>query len=275
MSKIANSWWMYLLGAIVSIFVLVGSILFIIQSYKDAKKIGMDKKMLKQTIINSAIFTILPSISIVIGGVSLSNVIGIPLPWIRLSVIGALHYEGTAVNVTYGSINLASLTSQQFVTIALVMTLGIISGPIYCLFGFKTYDKKVLSKAQQIGTDTEVKQENDTNDKSKVEVKVSEANPAVKKKTFGSILFDIVFIGMICAFLGIEVAKYFRPKKDYTGVMQEPSFYPMIAIIVAFLTMALCDLLEKKLKQKWLGNFALGFSMIMGMAAAVIAGLIK
>ena len=80
---------------------------------------------------------------------------------------------------------------------------------------------------------------------------------------------------MICAFLGIEVAKYFRPKKDYTGVMQEPSFYPIIAIIVAFLTMALCDLLEKKLKQKWLGNFALGFSMIMGMAAAVIAGLIK
>lgn len=275
MSKIANSWWMYLLGAIVSIFVLVGSILFIIQSYKDAKKIGMDKKILKQTIINSAIFTILPSISILIGVVSLSNVIGIPLPWIRLTVIGALHYEGTAVNVTYGSINLASLTSQQFVTIALVMTLGIISGPIYCLFGFKTYDKKVLSKAQQIGTDTEVKQENDTDDKSKVEVKVSEANPAVKKKTFGSILFDIVFIGMICAFLGIEVAKYFRPKKDYTGVMQEPSFYPMIAIIVAFLTMALCDLLEKKLKQKWLGNFALGFSMIMGMAAAVIAGLIK
>ena len=52
MSKIANSWWMYLLGAIVSIFVLVGSILFIIQSYKDAKKIGMDKKILKQTIIN-------------------------------------------------------------------------------------------------------------------------------------------------------------------------------------------------------------------------------
>ena len=275
MSKIANSWWMYLLGAIVSIFVLVGSILFIIQSYKDAKKIGMDKKILKQTIINSAIFTILPSISILIGVVSLSNVIGIPLPWIRLTVIGALHYEGTAVNVTYGSINLASLTSQQFVTIALVMTLGIISGPIYCLFGFKTYDKKVLSKAQQIGTDTEVKQENDTNDKSIVEVKVSGANPPVKKKTFGSILFDIVFIGMICAFLGIEVAKYFRPKKDYTGVMQEPSFYPMIAIIVAFLTMALCDLLEKKLKQKWLGNFALGFSMIMGMAAAVIAGLIK
>ena len=275
MSKIANSWWMYLLGAIVSIFVLVGSILFIIQSYKDAKKIGMDKKILKQTIINSAIFTILPSISILIGVVSLSNVIGIPLPWIRLTVIGALHYEGTAVNVTYGSINLASLTSQQFVTIALVMTLGIISGPIYCLFGFKTYDKKVLSKAQQIGTDTEVKQENDINDKSKVEVKVSEATPPVKKKTFGSILFDIVFIGMICAFLGIEVAKYFRPKKDYTGVMQEPSFYPMIAIIVAFLTMALCDLLEKKLKQKWLGNFALGFSMIMGMAAAVIAGLIK
>ena len=61
MNKIANSWWMYLLGIIVSLFVTIGSVAFIIQSYKDAKKIGMDKNILKKTIISSAIFTILPS----------------------------------------------------------------------------------------------------------------------------------------------------------------------------------------------------------------------
>ena len=47
-----------------------------------------------------------------------------------------------------------------------------------------------------------------------------------------------------------------------------------IAIVVAFGAMALCDFLEKKLKQKWISNFSLGFSMILGMLAAVIAGLI-
>ena len=263
MGNIANSWWMYLLGIIVSVFVTIGSLVFIIQSYKDAKKIGMDKGILKKTIISSAIFTILPSISILIGVVALSNCIGIPLPWIRLTVIGALHYEGTAVNVTYGAVNLANLTEAQFVTIAAVMTLGIISGPIYCLFGFKTYDKKVLSKTHDLDKDENVEQEN-----------VTENTKTKKERKFGAMLFDIVFIGMICAFLAIETAKYFNPKKDYTGVMQESTYYPIIAIVFAFGGMALCDLIEKKFKQKWIGNFALGFSMILGMAAAIVAQLV-
>ena len=264
MGNIANSWWMYLLGIFVSIFVTIGSLVFIIQSYKDAKKIGMDKNILKKTIISSAIFTILPSISILIGVVALSNCIGIPLPWIRLTVIGALHYEGTAVNVTYGAVNLANLTEAQFVTIAAVMTLGIISGPIYCLFGFKTYDKKVLSKTHDLDkVEENVEQETNT-----------ENVKPKKERKFGAMLFDIVFIGMICAFLAIETAKYFNPKKDYTGIMQESTYYPIIAIVFAFGGMALCDLIEKKLKQKWIGNFALGFSMILGMAAAIVAQLI-
>ena len=256
MGKLANSWWMYTIGIIISGFVLVGSLLFILRSYKDAKKLGMDKNILKKTIISSAIFTILPSISILIGIVALSNCIGIPLPWIRLSVIGALHYEGTAINVTYDTVALSTITKTQFVTIATVMTLGIISGPLYCLFGFKAYDKKVLSKAHNL---EKPKDENEQKE---------------EKRTFGKLLFDIVFIGMICAFLGVEVAKYFNPKKDYTGTMQQSTYFPIIAIVVAFGTMALCDLIEKKLKQKWISNFALGFSMIMGMIAAVVAGLI-
>ena len=263
MTNIANSWWMYLMGIIVSLFVTIGSLAFIFQSYKEAKKIGMDKAILKKTIISSAIFTILPSISILIGVVALSNCIGIPLPWIRLTVIGALHYEGTAVNVTYGAVSLSNITPAQFVTIACVMTLGLISGPIYCLFGFKTYDKKVLAKTRNLDkTDTEEIKEN------------NEEKPAKKQRKFGAMLFDIVFIGMICAFLAIETAKYFNPKKDYTGTMQESTYYPIIAIIFAFGGMALCDLIEKKFNQKWLGNFSLGFSMILGMAAAIIAQMI-
>ena len=35
--NVANSWWMYLLGVLVVVFVLVGSLFFIFRSYKDAK----------------------------------------------------------------------------------------------------------------------------------------------------------------------------------------------------------------------------------------------
>jgi hypothetical protein len=140
---------MYLLGILVVLAVLAGSIFFIYRSYKDAKAINMDTSILKKTIFNSAMFTILPSISILLGVISLSGTLGIPLPWIRLTVIGALHYEGAAVKAAYAEEALQALTPQMFVTIAFVMTLGILSGPLYCLFGFKSYDRKVLSKVKE------------------------------------------------------------------------------------------------------------------------------
>ena len=62
MNSVANSWWMYMLGVLVVFFVLAGSLFYIFKSYKDAKAIGMDTKVLKRTIISSAIFTILPSL---------------------------------------------------------------------------------------------------------------------------------------------------------------------------------------------------------------------
>lgn len=192
--QIANSWWMYLLGIIVVIFVLVGCLFFIVRAYKEAKENNMDPSVLRQVAFNSAVFTILPSISILIGVVALSGKLGIPLPWIRLTVIGALHYEGTAAQTvidTFRKLGVTSITNEVFVTIAFVMTLGILTGPIYCLFGFKAYDKKVLSKAK-------VSEEN----------KVEEAAKEAKhKKNFGSILFNAVFIAMICSFLAVDTVK--------------------------------------------------------------------
>ena len=255
MEKVANSWWMYLLGVIVVIFVLAGSLFFILKSFKDAKKLNMDSKVLKQTIINSAVFTILPSISILIGVITLSGVLGIPLPWIRLTVIGALHYEGVAANSAYAGIkSLSELTSVQFVTIAFVMTLGILSGPLYCLFGFKSYDKKILSKAKG-DNEVVVKEENLVEENKK------------PKKNFGDVLFNAVFIAMICSFLAVDVAKVFDKEQ---GAIK--NYVPIVVIITTFLSMFVLDMLQKKLKWKWLASFDLGLSMLIGMTVAVLVG---
>ena len=252
MKEIVNSWWMYLLGVLVLLVVIFGSLFFIYRSYKDAERINMDRKILRKTIINSAIFTILPSISILIGVITLSGTLGIPLPWIRLTVIGALHYEGVAANSAYKDVSLDTMTAQMFVTIASVMTIGILSGPLYCLFGFKAYDKKILSKAKA-NPDEETQNNENTNEK--------------PKKSFGPILFNAVFIAMVSSFLAVDFSKLIsgssKPIESYT---------PTVVILVTFATMALCDYIEKKFKQKWLSSFSLGLSMLVGMSVAAILG---
>lgn len=258
--KIANSWWMYLLGAMVVLFVLAGSVFFIVKAYQEAKRINMDSKVLKKVIFNSAIFTILPSISILIGVVVLSGTLGVPLPWIRLSVIGALHYEGAAVNAALDAFGTTQITNQVFVTIAFVMTLGILTGPLFCLLGFKAYDKKVLAKAK---ASEEVKEE-------VVEEKPVEAK---KKKGFGDVLFNAVFIAMVSSFLAVDMVKILKVgKSNAEGAAYTPmeTFIPLIVIAVTFLSMFVCDILEKKCKQKWLSSFSLGLSMVVGMASAVL-----
>ena len=253
----ANSWWMYLLGVFVVIFVLAGSLFFIFRSYQDAKKINMDKKILKKTIINSALFTILPSISILIGVVTLSGTLGIPLPWIRLSVIGALHYEGLAVKAAYEDVTLLEqLSNQQFITIACVMTLGILSGPIYCLFGFKAYDKKVLAKARVNDEEKEISEQN-----------IETTEQPKKKANFGDVLFNAVFIAMICSFLAVDAAKIFDTEQGAIN-----NYTPLVVILVTFGCMALLDFIQKKFNQKWLASFDLGLSMLIGMTVAVFLG---
>jgi hypothetical protein len=226
----------------------------------------MDSKMLKKVIFDSFLFTILPSVSILIGVVALSGKLGVPLPWIRLTVIGALHYEGAAVKAVIGDATSVA-TPEMFVTIAFVMTLGILTGPLFCLFGFKAYDKKMLAKTRV--NEEEVKEE----------VEVVEETTEVKKpkQNFGSILFNAVFIAMVSSFLAVDAVKIFKTGTlDKEGVPVTPvnSYIPLIVIGVTFLSMFICDILEKKCNQKWLSSFGLGLSMVMGMISAVIVNLL-
>ena len=132
------------------------------------------------------------------------------------------------------------------------MTLGILTGPVFCLFGFKAYDKKVLAKAKD--SEEEV-----------VEEKVEEK----PKKKFGDVLFNAVFIAMVSSFLAVDIVKIFDSGKD---VAPMDSYAPTIVILATFASMFIFDILEKKCNQKWLSSFSLGLSMIIGMAVAVLVG---
>ena len=197
----------------------------------------MERAVLKKAVVSSATFTLLPAFSILLGVVALSGTLGIPLPWLRLSVIGNLQYEVNVAEIAAKSIGLSGLkitelTPQAYVTIALVMTCGILGGALLTLFTLKAYTKKLNgNKAQK---------------------------PGESKASFGDWAMIAMFVGMCAAYIG-----------SYVGQAAQASWLPLITSLVAAAAMAVCEWFERKRQVRWLENFDLAASMLVAMAAAV------
>jgi hypothetical protein len=238
---VRGAWWLYAIGAFVTLFIILGSLFFAVKAYKFSKELKMEKTLIKKAVISSVNFSILPSIGIFIGVITMSGLLGVALPWIRLSVLGALHYELTAVDQAVGDVTAATMTIENFVTIAFTMTIAIIWGSLFTLFLFKKYQSKVIDKAT-------------TSD----------------GRSFGPFLFQSVFIGLISAYFGQAFARIFIGMQDSN---ETSTFVPLVVFLVSYLSMMGFDYLVNKKGVKWLENFQLSLSMIVGMTIAVILGL--
>ena len=84
---------LFVLSGILIFVVRVQSVYFLVKALRRARELGMEKTKLKKLILSAAAFTVAPAVAIVISVITLSKDLGVALPWLRLSVIGALHYE--------------------------------------------------------------------------------------------------------------------------------------------------------------------------------------
>lgn len=224
-----------IVGAIIAI-VLAQSAFFLARAIKRAKELGLGEHI-KKTVISAAIFTVAPAVAVLIGVVALSKSLGIPLPWLRLSVIGSITYETVAAGNALEAANMSAGTtvtdSSIYITIAWVMTIGIAAGLI--LVPFVT--KKLQSGLAKVG---------------------------MKDKKWGEIFNNAMFLGMISAFLGYvfcDVGLVFSG--DTSGLI------PVCVMAASAVIMAVCGILSKKLGARWLTDYALPFSLIGGMACAI------
>lgn len=237
----ANATILYVVVASILFFVVLMCIVFIIKSYRAGLKLGMDKQVLKKAVVSSATFTAIPSISILLGVIALSGSLGVPVSWLRLSVIGNLPYETIVAKIAAegvgASLNPEVLTMNDLVTILLVMTVGIIWGCLLTIFFLKPYSKKIARKPKTIAT---------TN----------------KKQGFAAWAMVAMFIGMCATFIGSYMS-IFIVYKDYL---------PIATTIVAAIVMKLNMYLVKEKGFAKLESFSLALSMIIAMAAAVLIG---
>ena len=134
--EIANSNILFILAGLTVLVVVLQSVLFINKAMKRAKEMGIEKEVIKKTITNSAIFSVIPSLPIIVMLLALSIPLGRYFPWLRLSVVGSAVYESMAANVAVVAMGLKdisdpNLTPTIFGVVMWVMTLGIIWGILF------------------------------------------------------------------------------------------------------------------------------------------------
>ena len=238
----ANHPILFVLAGLLVAVVLGQSVYFLIKALRRSRELGMDQTRIKKTIKTAAVFTIAPAVSIVISVIALSKSLGLPLPWLRLSVVGSLSYEAIAAENAVSAMGLSlgkidALTAQQYVNVTLVMTISILVG----IWLVPVIGKKLLGGMSSL---------------SKRDAKWAE------------IFQNAMFIGMIAAFLGFVFCDFSRLwiPGDYNPTS---GLVPVAVMAVSALVMVACGLLMKKPKLKWLSDYALPISLVLGMIAAI------
>ena len=251
----------FLIAGVLIAVVLAQSIFFLVKALKRSKELGMDQTKIRKTIRTAAIFTVAPAVAIVISVITLSKKLGLALPWLRLSVVGSMSYETiaannalTAMGQTLGSDT--ALTAQQFVNVLLVMTISIMVG----IWLVPAIGKKLQGGMASLGK---------------------------KDPKWADTFSNSLFIGMISAFLGFvfcDVSRLWTAENGIVTVMQTDAetgekiavnytatsgLIPVCVLVVSALVMLICGLLMRKPKLKWLSEYALPISLVLGMAAAI------
>lgn len=244
-----NSPLMYILYGIVLAFVVSLSLYYMLTALKRAKQLGIASDKIKKVITTSATFSILPGLGIALGVVTLIGTLGIAFPAIRLSVVGSLQYETqmadavatglTSVDGAKGSMAALiarGMTAQDFATMAMIMTIAIMSGGVEVLFFYRLYQPKI---GKLMGKTTGGTKKGGVN--------------------IGDLVFQVSFIGMVIGYLAMSISTITG------GVQFIDNWYNFIAVLVAMLCMYVCDVLINKANWKWLDSFSTPVSMLIAM----------
>ncbi|WP_024821343.1 MULTISPECIES: DUF5058 family protein [Aminobacterium] len=97
--QIANSWLIWGIAIAIIVIVLIQSLLYIRLSFRAADQIGFPREKCVRGLRAGAISAIGPSIAIFIVMVGMMSVVGGPITWLRLSIIGAAPTELTAATI--------------------------------------------------------------------------------------------------------------------------------------------------------------------------------
>lgn len=179
--QIANSKVFFICGAVIVLFIILQSILFVKLAYNEGLKAGLSRKKMLKAFRTGAISTIVPTLAIIVALITMVPVLGIPIPWMRLSIIGSAPYELMAAGIGAKSMGVDSLggtgyTKQVFATSVWIMCFG----SIWAVSFVTIFLKKIKTRYS----------------------KVVDTDPKWK-----SVLMNAAFLGVFCIFIADPITK--------------------------------------------------------------------
>lgn len=206
------------------------SLIYLKKAYTRCIEMGISKEEFGRVIKSSLVFSVVPSLSIVVGMLALTTVLGAVWSWWRLSVIGSLSYESliansvaTAVGYSTSAEMLELASGREFGVVMILMSIGMLSGFLVLIpFG------KKLSMS---------------------------VNKTKNASTWKYVLSGIF---MLCLF-AVYIPVLLIGDTVQAAVM-------LTGLVIA---VGLGILASKSPKLRWLGEFIMAFSMIGGMISSV------
>lgn len=230
-NEIMNSPVLYGLVIAGIIYILIFCLITFRKAYRHGVEIGISKEKLRTAITSSAIYSVVPSLSIVIGLFSLAAVLGVPWSWFRLSVVGAVTYELMASDMVatgagYESIAALNAAGDASIvgTVMFVMSICILGG----IVGVLLFGKKVQSGVQ---------------------------NARKKNGQTGALVTGVLSLAIIEAFLPLQMMK----GPVYLAVV-------LTSCVIVVIHMQVI----KKFRIGWLRDFVMANTLLLGMASSLL-----
>jgi hypothetical protein len=134
--EIGSHWLTYAAAIVGIVFVSAFIIVSLRRAWKRALEIGFTKQKLWAVVKASATYAFVPSIAGLVGFFTLAPLLGIPLSWWRLSIVGSTAYEimATQMALKTAGVDIATAGAVEYILVMYVMAIGIIGGLLFIPF---------------------------------------------------------------------------------------------------------------------------------------------
>ena len=212
------------------LYITAFSVVYLLKARKRALEMGITRQEISDIIKSSLIFSVVPSLSIVIGLVALAASLGTVWAWWRLSVIGSLSFEtqiASSLAPTLGFSTTTELmnnaTGEQFGVVMILMSVGMLAGFAILL----PFGKKLMTSV----------------DKSK-----------------GGNGWSNVLSG--CFMLTLLAV--------YVPILLISDTIQALVMITGLIVEVVLGIVAKKPGMAWVNNFIMAGSMVVGMVSALL-----
>ncbi len=143
-TEIANQPWLYGVVAVILLAVIVQTLIFMRKAWKRALELGVTPALARRSIYVGFGVSIMPTVSVLIVLLTLIPLLGGPLAWFRLSVIGSATFEATcskwALDAVGEAFEVGKYSAKAWIAVAWVCTIAGITNIIWMSLACKPCD---------------------------------------------------------------------------------------------------------------------------------------